>query len=157
MCHFLVKAIVFFELGKAISFSILFTFWISAMRLFIFKNFFSLDLYIYNLNINKMWLLRHLLFQKWSHCLCNQETRKWQSVVLKLVKSSYFESTELNQTISISHDHFHKTYDKVFCRINYKNNTEEMALFQKNKVFCWEIRHCLRFYIEGSHISIISN
>ena len=57
MCHFLVKSIVFFELGQAISFYILFIFRISAMRLFIFKSFFSLNLYTYNLNINKMRLL----------------------------------------------------------------------------------------------------
>ena len=41
---FFVKAIVFIELVKAISFSIVFTFRISAMRLFKFMNFFSLDL-----------------------------------------------------------------------------------------------------------------
>ena len=52
--YVLVKAIVFFELGKAISFSILFIFPISAKRLFIFKSFFSLDLYTCNLNINIM-------------------------------------------------------------------------------------------------------
>ena len=40
MCYFLVKAIVFFELVKAIYFSILFTFHILAMRLFIFVSFF---------------------------------------------------------------------------------------------------------------------
>ena len=67
--------------------------------------------------------------------MCNQETGKWQSVMLKLVKLSYFESIEPNQTISIYHDHIHKTYDKVFRRINYKKNTEEMALFQKYEVF----------------------
>ena len=49
---FFLKAIVFFESIKAISFSILLTFRISAMRLFIFINFFSLDLETYNLNIN---------------------------------------------------------------------------------------------------------
>ena len=38
MSHFFVKAIVFIELVKAISFSIVFTFRISAMRLFKFKN-----------------------------------------------------------------------------------------------------------------------
>ena len=27
----------------------------------------------------------------------------------------------------------------------------------KDKVFCWEIRPCLRFYTKGSHISIASN
>ena len=53
MRHFFVK-VIFFELVKAISFSILFPFRISAMRLFIFMSFFSLDLYTYNLNINKM-------------------------------------------------------------------------------------------------------
>ena len=64
MRHFLVKVIIFFELAKAISFSILFIYRISGMRLFIFKRFFSLDLYTYNLNINKMLLLKHLLFSK---------------------------------------------------------------------------------------------
>ena len=39
-----VAAIVFFELFKAIYFSNLLIFWISAMRLFIFMNFFSLVL-----------------------------------------------------------------------------------------------------------------
>ena len=43
-CHFFLKAVVFIELFKAISFSILLTFRISAIRLFIFMNFFSLDL-----------------------------------------------------------------------------------------------------------------
>ena len=64
MCHFFVNAIVFFELVKAVSFSILFTFRISAMRLFISMSFFSLDLYTYNLNINRIRLLRTLLFSK---------------------------------------------------------------------------------------------
>ena len=84
MCHFLVKAIVFFELGKAISFSILFIFRISAIRVFIFKSFFSLDLYTFNININKMLLLKHLLFSKMKS-LCNQETQKRQSMVFTLV------------------------------------------------------------------------
>ena len=41
---FFLKAIVLFELFKAVSFSILLTFWISAIRLFMFINFFSLHL-----------------------------------------------------------------------------------------------------------------
>ena len=41
--HFFVKEIVFFDLIKGIS--ILFTFRISAMRLFTFMSFFSLHLY----------------------------------------------------------------------------------------------------------------
>ena len=48
-CHFFVKAIVFFELFKAISFSIFLTFWISSVRLFTFMNFISLDLQTYNI------------------------------------------------------------------------------------------------------------
>ena len=64
MSHFFVKAIVFIELVKAISFSIVFTFRISAMRLFKFMNFFSLDLDTYNLNISRMWLINILLFLK---------------------------------------------------------------------------------------------
>ena len=54
MCLFSVKAMAFFELVKAISLSILFTFQISAMKLFVFMSFFSLDLYTYNLNISRM-------------------------------------------------------------------------------------------------------
>ena len=54
MSHFFVKANVFIELVKAISFSILFTFRISAMRLYKFMNFFSLDLNTYSLNISRM-------------------------------------------------------------------------------------------------------
>ena len=54
MSHSFVKAIVFIDLIKAISFSILLTFRISAMRLFKFMNFFSLDLNFYNLNIGRM-------------------------------------------------------------------------------------------------------
>ena len=52
ICHFFVKAIVFFELVKAVSDSVLFTFEISAMRLFVRMSLFSLDTYI--LNINRM-------------------------------------------------------------------------------------------------------
>ena len=50
--------------------------------------------------------------------MCNQETQKWQSVVLKLTKLSYFEVN------------IHKIYDEVFNCINYKKNIDEMALFQ---------------------------
>ena len=62
MCHFYVKAIVSIELVKTISFSILFTFRIFAMRLCKFMNFFSLTFCICNLNISKMWLIKTLLF-----------------------------------------------------------------------------------------------
>ena len=54
MSHFFVKANVFTELVKVISFSLLFTFRIYAMRLFKFMNFLSLDLNTYNLNISSM-------------------------------------------------------------------------------------------------------
>ena len=63
-CNFFLKAIVFFELLKAISFSILLTFRISGMRLFLFMKFFSLDLWTYNLNISRIWLIKILLFSK---------------------------------------------------------------------------------------------
>ena len=62
--HFFVKAIVSIELVKAVSFTILFTFWICAMRLIKFINFFSLDLNTYNLNISRMSLINILLFLK---------------------------------------------------------------------------------------------
>ena len=61
---FFLKVIVFFELLKAIYFSILLTFRFSAMRLFIFMNFFSLDLQTHNLNISRMRLMKILLFSK---------------------------------------------------------------------------------------------
>ena len=52
MSHFFVKAIVFIDLVKAISFSIVFTFRISTMRLFKFKN------------TSRIWLINTLLFLK---------------------------------------------------------------------------------------------
>ena len=97
------KSNFFLELVKAISFSISFAFQISAMILFIFMSCFSLDLYIYNLNINKMLLLRHLISSKMESLFYNQETQKWQSAVLKLIKLSYSES------IGIKSDHKHLT------------------------------------------------
>ena len=63
MCHFPVKTTVFFELVNVIYFSILLTFRISAMRLFIFINFLSLDLCTYNLNISRMWLIDFFVFK----------------------------------------------------------------------------------------------
>ena len=36
----------------------------------------------------------------------------------------------------------------MFHCINYRKNTVEVAFFQKYEVFCLEIGHCLRFYIE---------
>ena len=71
MSHSFVKAIVFIDLIKAISFSILLTFRISAMRLFKFMNFFSLDLNFYNLNISRMWLIYTLLFLKMESLLAD--------------------------------------------------------------------------------------
>ena len=68
---FFIKAIVFFELFNAISFSIFLTFRISAMRLFIFMNFFSLDLWTGNLNVSRMWLIKTLLFSK-KETLCTE-------------------------------------------------------------------------------------
>ena len=54
MYHFFVKAIVFFELLKALSFAVLFTFRISAKKLFMFLSSFS---------------LQSLLFLKWGSYL----------------------------------------------------------------------------------------
>ena len=68
MCHFSVTAIVFFELVKSISFSILFTFRISAMIILLMFMNFSLDLNTYNINISRIvgyaWLIKILLFLK---------------------------------------------------------------------------------------------
>ena len=72
------------------------------MRLFTFKSFLSLDLYTYNLNIEKNMTTKAFIVFKngvivsWSH-----KIQKWQSTLLKLVKLNYFESIKLNQTISI--------------------------------------------------------
>ena len=87
MRRFLVKAIIFFELGKAIFFSILFIFQISGMKLFIFKSFFSLDLYTYNLNINKMLLLKHLLFSKMEPLFVQSRNPNMEVCGVKLGKS----------------------------------------------------------------------
>ena len=59
MSHFFVKAIVFIELVNAIYFSIVFTFRISAMRLFKF------------LNISRIWLINTLLFLKMESLLAD--------------------------------------------------------------------------------------
>ena len=73
---FLCKSNIFLELVKATCFSVLFTFLISAMRLFIFMNLVSLDLYTHNLNIRRMEFIKTLLFLKRSYCLWNQEPPK---------------------------------------------------------------------------------
>ena len=75
MSNFLAKAIVFIELVKVISFSILFTFRISAMRLFKFMNLFFLDLNTYNLNISRMWLI-NTLFLKTGPLFADSRIRK---------------------------------------------------------------------------------
>ena len=54
---------------------------------------------------------------------------------VKVGKISFFESIGLSQTITIEYDHI----NKMFPRINYRKNTEEMALFQKCEVLCQEI------------------
>ena len=61
----------------------------------------------------------------------DQESQKWQSAILKLVKLYYFESVGLSPNTNIKHDLIHKICEKVFHRINYRKNTVEMALFQK--------------------------
>ena len=55
---------------------------------------------------------------------------------VKVGKISFFESIGLSQTITIEYNHIHKMCGKVFHRINYRKNTEEMALFQKCEVLC---------------------
>ena len=123
-----------FELVKGISSCIPFTFQIPAMRLFIFMNFFSLDLYTQNLNISRIWLIKTSLFFKMD-CLRDQESQKWHAALLKLVKLSYFESIGLSPTINIQHDHIHKICEKVFRRIYYRKNTMVMAVFRKYEIF----------------------
>ena len=58
------------------SFSILFTFQISAIRLFKFMNFFSLELNTYNLNISRMSLLNILVFLKKDSLLADSRIPK---------------------------------------------------------------------------------
>ena len=71
MSHFFVKAIAFIELVKAIYFAIVFTFWISAMRLFKLMNFLSLDLNTYNLKIRRMTLINTSFFKKMESLLAD--------------------------------------------------------------------------------------
>ena len=70
-----------------------------------------------------------------SYCLQNQEFQEWQSVVLKLLLLEYFENTELSPTIKIEHGLIHKICEMEFRRINYRNSTVEMTLFQRYEVF----------------------
>ena len=84
MSHFFVKAIVFIELVKAIYFSIVFTFRISAMRLLKFMNFFSLDLNTYNLNIRRMRLINTLLFLKMESLLADSRIPKMIACSVKV-------------------------------------------------------------------------
>lgn len=58
---------------------------------------------------------------------------------VKVGKIGFFESIGLSQTITIEYDHINKMWGTVFPRINYRKNTEEMALFQKCEVLCQEI------------------
>ena len=88
ICHFFVKAIVFFELVKAVSVSILFTFQISAMRLFILMGFFSLD--TYNLSINRMWLLKNLIVFKNGVVVCELRNSKMAVCGVKVGKINLF-------------------------------------------------------------------
>ena len=81
------------------TFSILFTFRISAMRLFKFMNFFTLDLNTYNLNINRVCLI-NILFLK-MELFADSRIPKWQPVMLKLVILNYFESIRLSPPINI--------------------------------------------------------
>ena len=112
MCHFFKKVIDFFALVKTISFFVLFIFRISAMKLCILMIFFSLDICTYCLNISRMWFIKNLLFLKRSHCLRNQETQKWQFVLLKLAKLNYFAYIRPSTTKNIYH--FYKIDERVF-------------------------------------------
>ena len=82
MCHLSVTAIVFFELVKSTSFSILFTFRISAMIILLMFMNFSLDLNTYNINISRIvghaWLIKILLFLKMESFLMESRTQKCQ-------------------------------------------------------------------------------
>ena len=90
MSHFFVKAIVFTELVKTISFSIVFTFWVSAMRLFKFMIFFSLDLNTYSLNISRMRLINTLLFLKMESLLADSEFPKMAACDVKVSNIKLF-------------------------------------------------------------------
>ena len=108
VCHFLVKPTAFFVLIKAISFSILFIFQISAMRLFIFMSFSSLEMYKYNLNINKMWLLRQLLFSKMESLFLESKNLKMAVGGVKVGKIKLFLKHWSNS------DHKHLTQSHCF-------------------------------------------
>ena len=114
--HFFLKAIVFIELVKAISFSILFTFQISAMRLFKFTNFFSLDLNTYNINISRMWLVNTLLLLKMESLLVDSRIQKMAACGVKVgnIKLFWKHCTRSAH----KHCHIHGICAKVFHHIN---------------------------------------
>ena len=87
--HFFLKAIVSFELVKAISFYILFTFRISAVRLFIFMSFFSLDLYTYQLSINKIITKNFIIFKN-GFIVCKMKKLRNGTLFVKVGKIKLF-------------------------------------------------------------------
>ena len=87
--HFFLKAIVSFELVKAISFYILFTFRISAVRLFIFMSFFSLDLYTYQLSINRIITKNFIIFKN-GFIVCKMKKLKNGTLCVKVGKIKLF-------------------------------------------------------------------
>ena len=137
MCHFYVKAIVSIEFVKTISFSILFTFRIFAMRLYKFMNFFSLTFCICNLNISKMWLIKTLLFFRMKSLFAESRMPKMTVCGGKVGKLKIF----WKHSTKSDHKHLTRSHtkneicEKVFRRRNYRKNTVEMALFQKYEIF----------------------
>ena len=102
MSHFFVKAIAFIELVKGISFSIVFIFRISAMRLLKFTNFFSLDLNTYNLNKSRILLINNLLFLKMESLLADSgKFRNSRKYILK--QGISIESLSKKNKVSLSH------------------------------------------------------
>ena len=87
--HFFLKAIVSFELVKAISFYILFTFRISAVKLFIFMSFFSLDLYTYQLSINRIITKNFIIFKN-GFIVCKMKKLRNGTLCVKVGKIKLF-------------------------------------------------------------------
>ena len=89
MCHFFDKAIVFIELGQTILFFYPF-FWEFQLWSICIYEAFSLDLYIYNLNISWIRLIKTLLLLKMNSLLTELKIPKMEVCGVKVGKIKLF-------------------------------------------------------------------
>ena len=99
MCHFFDKAIVFIELGKTMLFFYPFFFANFSYEDFCIYEAFSLDLYIYNLNISRIRLIKTLLLLKMNSLLTDLKIPKMEVCGVKVGKIKLFWKHELFSSI----------------------------------------------------------